>query len=85
MSLRDRFSGQELRRIRKEAGYTQAEMAVRVGISRETVIAIENEHPGAINSLELGVLKLWWKACHQRVTQETKTGFVTYIQSFFNF
>jgi DNA-binding XRE family transcriptional regulator len=85
MSLSERFSGQELRRIRKEAGYTQAEMAARVGISRETVSAIENEQPGAINSLEMSVIKQWWKACHQRVTNETKSGFVNYIQSFFNF
>lgn len=85
MSLGNRFSGKELKRIRKEAGYTQAEIAVRVGISRETVSAIENEQPGAINSIELGVIKKWWKACHQRVTRETKNGFVAYINSFFNF
>jgi HTH-type transcriptional regulator/antitoxin HipB len=40
MSRRKKFSGAQLKALRKEAGYTQEELAYRVGISRETVPVI---------------------------------------------
>lgn len=76
------FSGKLLRGIRKEAGFTQAELARRVNISRETIIAIEKEHPRTIQSLELDIVRRWWKACHIKVSSQTKHTFVDYIMQF---
>eukprot|EP01025_Chloroclados_australasicus_P025887 TRINITY_DN25759_c1_g1_i1.p2 TRINITY_DN25759_c1_g1~~TRINITY_DN25759_c1_g1_i1.p2 ORF type:complete len:117 (+),score=3.32 TRINITY_DN25759_c1_g1_i1:73-423(+) len=56
MSRRKKFSGAQLRALRKEAGYTQEEIGIRVGISRETVSAIENERPETINSIGVEVI-----------------------------
>lgn len=78
------FSGKKLKEMRKESGYTQVELAVRLGISRETVIAIENEHPGTIDSLGVGTLKLWWKVCNQRISQQSRNDFVEYVKNFLN-
>ena len=47
------FSGKELKKLRKEAGFTQKLLAGKIGISRETVVAIENEHPKTIGSLNI--------------------------------
>lgn len=44
--------GKSIRRLRKEQGLTQAELAVRVGISRATLSGIENN-----TILELGIRK----------------------------
>lgn len=76
------FSGQKLREMRKEAGYTQIDLAKRLGISRETVIAIEREHPGTINSIELQVINKWWKVCSQSISQSTKQDFIDYVKGF---
>lgn len=78
------FSGKKLKEMRKESGFTQAELAIRLGISRETVIAIENEHPGTIDSLALGTLKKWWKVCNQRISQQSRNDFVEYVKNFLN-
>ncbi|WP_150303195.1 helix-turn-helix domain-containing protein [Pseudomonas saliphila] len=44
--------GKTIRRLRKERGFTQAELATQVGISRATVSGIENN-----TVLELGIRK----------------------------
>lgn len=76
------FSGQWLRRLRLEADYTQKELATRLGIARETVIAIENEHPGTISTLEIDIIGRWWRACCGRLPETTRNDFNGYLKRF---
>jgi DNA-binding XRE family transcriptional regulator len=78
------FNGIELRHIRKEAGYTQAQVAERVGISRETVSAIENNQPAAIRTLEMDVIKKWWSMCKPSLTQIVVFRFKSYLAKYFS-
>lgn len=71
-----------LKQVRKEVPgkFTQQELAERLGLSRETVVAIENCHLSAMESLELATVEKWWKVCKQRgITQRTKERFVGLI------
>lgn len=77
------FSGRELRSLRKEAGFTQKEIATRIGISRETVVAIENEHPKTIDSLSLEVVNAWWIACRKSVSESSQLSFKAQVLRFF--
>ena len=77
------FSGKHLKNLRKEAGYTQQELATRLGISRETVVAIENEHKSSINSLKMDVVSDWWSFCKSKSSAETKASFKELLFSFF--
>ena len=77
------FSGKELRSLRKEAGFTQKEIAARIGISRETVVAIENEHPKTIDSLSLEVVNAWWIACRRSVSESSQLSFKAQVLRFF--
>lgn len=52
-----------LQKARKAAKLTQEELARAIGVSRETVNAIENVRPSTVNSLELLTLKKWKMAC----------------------
>ncbi|MDR1998601.1 MAG: helix-turn-helix transcriptional regulator [Frankiaceae bacterium] len=53
MAMRDRFLttpeavGQAVREGRKEAGWSQAELAVRAGVGRRFVVDVEAGHPRA--------------------------------------
>lgn len=76
------FSGKKLRTIRLKAGLTQRELAQRIHISRETVIAIENEHPGTINTIELDIVRQWWRICKVSLPKQTQQCFVDYIKQF---
>lgn len=77
------FSGVELKNLRKEAGYTQKELATKIGVSRETVVAIENEHPKTIDSLGLEVVNAWWIACRQSVSESSQLSFKVQVMKFF--
>ncbi|PAJ75767.1 transcriptional regulator [Pseudoalteromonas sp. NBT06-2] len=77
------FSGVELKNLRKEAGYTQKELAVIIGISRETVVAIENEHPKTIDSLSLEVVNAWWVTCRKSVSESSQLSFKVQVMKFF--
>ncbi|GHB66420.1 hypothetical protein GCM10008107_14520 [Psychrosphaera saromensis] len=78
-----KFSGKELRGLRKEAGFTQAQIAKEIGISRETVVAIENEHPKVIDALSLEVVNAWWLACRQSVSESSQLSFKVQLLKFF--
>jgi HTH-type transcriptional regulator/antitoxin HipB len=78
------FSGKQLKQLRTEAGYTQKELGAQVGLSRETIVAIENEYPGSIDKLGLEVVNAWWAACRQDVSADTKKSFKKQILAFFN-
>jgi len=77
------FSGKELRSLRKEAGFTQKDLATKIGISRETVIAIENEHAKTIASLSLDVVNAWWNLCRESVSESSQLSFKVQVLKFF--
>jgi HTH-type transcriptional regulator/antitoxin HipB len=76
---------QLLKRMRKESGFTQTELAARLSVSRETISAIENEKQETINSLSIDIIERWWKVCGQRSSMKIKTEFMQNILQFFNF
>lgn len=76
--------GQILKKLRKGANFSQKELASRIGISRETVVAIEREHPGTINALKLQVIKKWYDVCDTENNNEARKGFNKYILKLFN-
>ncbi len=78
-----RFSGKELKNLRKEACLTQKEIAAKIGISRETVVAIENEHPKTMDSLSLEVVNSWWIECRQSASESSQFLFKAQIMKFF--
>ncbi|WDE01850.1 helix-turn-helix transcriptional regulator [Thalassomonas actiniarum] len=78
------FSGAHLKSLRKEAGLTQKELASRIGLSRETVVAIENEYVGSIDKLSIEVVNSWWAVCRRTVSAKTKESFKSQILRFFN-
>lgn len=77
------FSGKELKALRKEAGFTQAELAKVIGLSRETVVAIENEHPKTIEALSMEVVNGWWLACRKSVSESSQLSFKAQVLKFF--
>lgn len=85
MSKVEKFSGSELRALRQDAKFTQEELGRMIGISRETVNAIENERPGAINSIEAKVIKKWWASCRSKASAQTKESFVDFAMNYFGF
>lgn len=59
-----------LRQARKSAGFRQAELGKRIGISRETVIHIEGFAECSVLSLECEVLKRWFSVCASKLSGE---------------
>lgn len=78
------FSGIALKDLRKEAGFTQKLLASKIGISRETVVAIENEHPKTLNSLSLEVVNAWWKNCRTLVSEASQISFKLQVIKYFH-
>jgi DNA-binding XRE family transcriptional regulator len=85
MSRRKIFSGAQLKLLRREAGYTQEGLAQRVGISRETVSAIENDKPETMDNIGVGVVNKWWSICRQTASQQTRESFFSTIMDYFDF
>ena len=85
MARRTKVSGALLRTMRKEAGLTQDQLRIRLGISRETVSAIENEKCETINSIEVEVVSKWHIVCKQRVSSDTETEFFGHLMKYFGF
>jgi transcriptional regulator with XRE-family HTH domain len=77
------FSGQELKQLRKDAGFTQQTLATRLKISRETISAIERDIPETINSLDIRIVQRWFKICQSSVSIDRKESFMHYVISYF--
>lgn len=73
------FDGKQLRALRREAGLTQQQIAEKLCISRETVVAIENNKPSAIEGLKLKTIQMWCCACRPNVRYRTLDGFTHYL------
>lgn len=85
MSRKKKFSGAQLKALRREAGYTQEELANRIGISRETVSAIENEKPETMNNIGVEIISKWWSICRQKASQQTRESFFSTVMDYFGF
>ncbi len=85
MSRRKLFSGAQLKALRKESGLTQEDLAYRIGISRETVSAIENEKPETMNNISVEVISKWWSVCRQKASDQTRNSFFSTVMDYFGF
>ncbi len=85
MSRRTKISGDLLRELRKEAQLTQADIAARIGISRETVSAIENDKRETIEALGAEVISKWHMICAQRASDNTRNKFFQHVMQYFGF
>lgn len=85
MARRKMFSGEQLRTLRKESGLTQGELALRIGLSRETVSAIENDKPETMNSISVEVINKWWSLCRRKASENTRQSFMTTVMEYFGF
>ena len=79
--MKKSIDGKYLKKLRTEAGITQAKLANRIKISRETVINIENNHPGSIESIELPLIRDWKDACKHAPSSVVEE-FVDHLKKF---
>ncbi|WP_293747090.1 helix-turn-helix transcriptional regulator [uncultured Paraglaciecola sp.] len=85
MSRRTKISGLLLRELRKEAELTQHDLAARIGISRETVSAIENDKRETIEAIGAEVISKWHMICAQRASSATRNKFFGHVMKYFGF
>lgn len=78
------FDGTLLKDLRLSAGFTQLELSKKLKISREKVVAIENEHPGTINNLSADIINRWYLLCCPNSTALLLARYKKAIVSFFN-
>lgn len=64
-----------LRLLRLECDFTQQQLADKLGISREKVVAVENCHVKSMMALELDTIKNWWGLCRKRSEIPTQKKF----------
>ena len=82
------FPSATLKKMRTEAELSQKTLADIIGISRETVVAIEREHTGAINCLKLKVIRKWRAACENNgkgIGKSTKHAFEKAVTRYLSF
>ena len=75
--------GQLLRQMRKEAGYSQEEMGLKVRLSRWTIGDIEKDKPEAIEALDALVIRKWKTACSHRIAMNTLTAYKDAVTRYF--
>jgi HTH-type transcriptional regulator/antitoxin HipB len=85
MSRRIKISGLLLRELRKEAELTQQDLARRIGISRETISAIENDKRETIEAIGAEVISKWHIICAQRASPATRNKFFEHVMKYFGF
>ena len=85
MSRRTKISGPLLRELRKEAELTQEQLASRIGISRETVSAIETDKRESIEAIGAEVISRWHIICAQRASAATQNKFFQHVMKYFGF
>ncbi|WJG08068.1 helix-turn-helix domain-containing protein [Aliiglaciecola sp. LCG003] len=85
MSRRKKFEGTVLRELRKKSGFTQEEWAQKVGLSRETISAIENNKPGTIEHLSMEVMRKMYEISSSRIDDAHKHSFMEKVICYFGF
>ena len=61
--------GTRLKNLRKLSTVTQDEMAKQLGISRQTVMAIESNTPEALDDLSFEKVNQWGRVCRNRIAR----------------
>lgn len=76
------ISGSKLKALRKAARPTlsQQELADRLGLRRETVNKIENDHEATIRAIKMEVVIAWYKICGARAPVSARHDFVSYVK-----
>lgn len=64
-----------LRNLRLQSSFTQQQLADKLDISREKVVAVENCHLKSMLALELDIIKNWWELCRARTEIQTQKQF----------
>lgn len=82
---RTKINPKILKSMRMEAGLTQRELGERIGISRETVCAIETGKPYSLETIEAQVISAWHLTCKQNAKSETKQRLLQNILKYFGF
>jgi DNA-binding XRE family transcriptional regulator len=85
MAFRKKFDGKLLQAQRKKTPFSQEEFGVIIGVSRETVSAIENEKQGTIENISMEIVRKWHEACENYVDSQEKLTFKHYIFQYFGF
>lgn len=81
MSMKKKtIDGARLKQLRTESGVTQAQMAEHLGISRETIIAIEQNKPGSIDKLSFEKVNNWGRFCRAKVSISTFEDWKLYLK-----
>lgn len=84
MDLRNTDLPTTLKALRKEAGLTQGELAPRLGISRETLSAIETGKEETIKNLPDEIVSHWWSVCRATAHEDTRNNFFQQITAYFD-
>lgn len=82
MNTMSHFETHRLRNIRKEACFTQAEMGKLLGVSRETILHIENGKEGSVDALGLHLIRNWYLVCRERLCPLTHNDWSRHIKTF---
>lgn len=85
MGRRNKFDGKLLKALRKATPYSQLEMSELLGISRETVSAIENERIGTIENLSIDLIRQWHEICENHTDSATEFNFRGFVIKYFGF
>ena len=85
MSRRKHVDGKLLRALREEAGFTQAVLASRLGVCRETIVNIENGRVETLRALPIDLVGRWWDVCGYNASKTLKDQFYQDIMDFFKF
>lgn len=72
-----------LRKLRLNSGLTQQDLAIRLEISREKIVAIENCYLATMLELENEIISNWWRICKPRAQEDTKSEFRKLIDRIF--
>lgn len=72
-----------LKKLRRNAGLTQSDLGVRLGICREKVIAIERCHCATMHDLENELISKWWQICKPKAEEHIKHEFIELIKKIF--
>lgn len=65
-----------LKQVRISAGYTQKELAALLGISRETISAVENNKKNTMDSFPAQKMTDWFNACASKSSQANNDMFI---------
>ena len=82
MGRRQKFDGARLKQLRKKTPFTQETLALRIGISRETVSAIENNKTETINNIGIETIVKWKVLCESFIDDSEKKSFRDYVLNY---